>query len=419
MNPIIEVRNIGKKYDITHMRGGYVSLRDVIANVFKNPFSFVAHKAKRAVGLEKKEEFWALKGVSFNIRRGEVVGVIGANGAGKSTLLKILSQITPPTEGEIIIRGRVGSLLEVGTGFHPELTGRENIFLNGAILGMKKREIAAKFDEIVAFAGVDRFLDTPVKFYSSGMYVRLAFSVAAHMEPDILLVDEVLAVGDAEFQKKCLGKMEEITKKDGRTILFVSHNMQAVQELCKKCVLLKMGRVAMIGDTDKVIEQYLEHARQNEVAIGKRKDRQGDGRLRVTGARLMNGAGRAAGSLTCGEDGEIVLDYELRDPASPLSNLDISLSVDTVPGRHRIALISSKFGGKPLSADNKKGSWRIRMNKVALKPGDYDLTTFVDEAGIIVDWVQGAFKIRVAPGNFYPSGKLPDQGEVMLDYEFK
>ena len=212
--PIIEVRNIGKKYNISHMQGGYVALRDVVANVFKNPFSFLKSKAKQAAGLEQKEEFWALKNISFSVRRGEVVGVVGANGAGKSTLLKILTQITPPTEGEIILRGRVGSLLEVGTGFHPELTGRENIFLNGAILGMKKTEIQKRFDEIVAFSGIEKFLDTPVKFYSSGMYVRLAFSVAAHMEPDILLVDEVLAVGDAEFQKKCLGKMDEITKKN-------------------------------------------------------------------------------------------------------------------------------------------------------------------------------------------------------------
>ena len=192
--PIIEVRKIGKKYNIDHFLGGYISLRDVISNVLKNPFAFLKHKTKQAVGLEKKEEFWALKDITLDVHRGEVVGIIGANGAGKSTLLKILSQITPPTEGEIILRGRVGSLLEVGTGFHPELTGRENIFLNGAILGIRKSEIEKRFNDIVSFAGIEKFLDTPVKHYSSGMHVRLAFSVAAHMEPDILLVDEVLAV---------------------------------------------------------------------------------------------------------------------------------------------------------------------------------------------------------------------------------
>lgn len=258
--PIIEVKNIGKKYDIIHQRGGYITLRDVLGNIINAPFSFLKTKARRAAGLEKKEEFWALRDVSFSVQEGEVLGIIGANGAGKSTLLKILSQITPPTEGEIILRGRVGSLLEVGTGFHPELTGRENIFLNGAILGMKKKEIARKFDEIVEFSGIEKFLDTPVKYYSSGMYVRLAFSVAAHMEPDILIVDEVLAVGDAEFQKKCLGKIDDIAKKEGRAILFVSHNMEVINRLCKRAILLDRGHVIQDGESQKVIDIYI-HSR--------------------------------------------------------------------------------------------------------------------------------------------------------------
>lgn len=254
---IIEIKNIGKKYNITHQRGGYVALRDVLAGILKNPFKFAKHKAKQIAGINTKEEFWALRGVDLEIEKGDIVGIIGHNGAGKSTLLKILTGITPPTEGEIIMRGRVASLLEVGTGFHPELTGRENIFLNGAILGMTKKEIVRKFDEIVAFSGVEKFLDTPVKYYSSGMYVRLAFSVAAHMEPDILLVDEVLAVGDAEFQKKCLGKMEEVTQGEGRTILLVSHNMGAIQQICKKVIYLKNGRVEAVGETATIIDQYL------------------------------------------------------------------------------------------------------------------------------------------------------------------
>jgi lipopolysaccharide transport system ATP-binding protein len=257
MEPIIEVKNVGKKYNIKHYQGGYVALRDVLMNIVKNPFRFAKEKAKAVTGIGTKEEFWALKEASFNIFQGEVVGIIGRNGAGKSTLLKILTGITPPTTGEIKMRGRVASLLEVGTGFHPELTGRENIFLNGAILGMKKNEIAKNFDSIVAFAEIEKFLDTPVKYYSSGMYVRLAFSVAAHMEPDILLVDEVLAVGDAEFQKKCLGKMEEVTQKQGRTILFVSHNMETIMRLCKKTILLDKGEVKMIDETEKVINFYL------------------------------------------------------------------------------------------------------------------------------------------------------------------
>ena len=255
--PIIEIKNLGKRYDIAHQRGGYIALRDVLANVVKNPFSFLKSKAKKVVGLEKKEAFWALKDISFDVMPGEVIGVIGKNGAGKSTLLKILTGITPPTEGEAIMRGRVSSLLEVGTGFHPELTGRENIFLNGAILGMTRKEIAQKFDEIVEFSGVGKFLDTPVKHYSSGMQVRLAFSVAAHMEPDILIVDEVLAVGDAEFQKKSMGKMEEVTKKDGRTILFVSHNMGAVAQLCSKTIWIDGGKVKRAGETGMIIKAYL------------------------------------------------------------------------------------------------------------------------------------------------------------------
>lgn len=257
MEPIIEVTNISKTYKIRHEQGSYISLRDVIMNVVKNPFKSLKIKAKQVAGFEKREEFSALKDVNFSVSKGEVVGIIGKNGAGKSTLLKILSQITPPSTGEIRIQGRLGSLLEVGTGFHPELTGRENIFLNGAILGMPRKEIARKFDQIVEFAGVTKFLDTPVKYYSSGMYVRLAFSVAAHMEHDILLVDEVLAVGDSEFQKKCLGKMEEVTRQEGRTILFISHNMDAIQKLCTRTIMLEAGKIKKIGPTKEVIDYYL------------------------------------------------------------------------------------------------------------------------------------------------------------------
>ncbi len=314
---IIEVKNIGKKYNISHQRGGYVALRDVIAGVFKTPFKFLKQKVKQVTGFKTKEEFWALKGVNFEIKKGEVVGIIGRNGAGKSTLLKILSQITPPTEGEIKIYGRVGSLLEVGTGFHPELTGRENIFLNGAILGMTKKEIVRKFDEIVAFAGIDRFLDTPVKHYSSGMYVRLAFSVAAHMEPDILIIDEVLAVGDAEFQKKCLGKMEEITKGEGRTILFVSHNMGAVQQLCKKSILLKEGKVDYIGPTETAISKYMDASLNKD--SGKMDLRKFNGSLSskasFTDIYINDGDGFAnikpSSAITIKAKGEIIEEIEL------------------------------------------------------------------------------------------------------------
>jgi lipopolysaccharide transport system ATP-binding protein len=264
---IIEVENLGKRYRIRHHQGSarYVALRDVIAARFMAPMRGLKSRAGNQVTAERRpmaadpaseEDFWALKDVSFTIERGEVVGIIGRNGAGKSTLLKVLSRITEPTEGRVTLRGRVASLLEVGTGFHPELTGRENIFLNGAILGMTRAEIARRFDQIVEFAEVEKFLDTPVKRYSSGMYVRLAFAVAAHMEPEILIVDEVLAVGDAQFQKKCLGKMEEVSK-GGRTVLFVSHNMTAISTLTQRALLIQAGRVVADAGTQAVIGEYL------------------------------------------------------------------------------------------------------------------------------------------------------------------
>jgi len=247
MKPIIEVNHLFKKYTLGE-RQPYYSLRDAVSNIFEKPFK--KHPLK-------KNDFWALKDISFKLNEGEVLGIIGPNGSGKSTLLKVISKITPPTKGKIILRGRVGSLLEVGTGFHPELTGRENIFLNGAILGMKTWEIKRKFDEIVDFAEVEKFLDSPVKHYSSGMYMRLAFAIAAHLEPEILIVDEVLAVGDAQFQKKCLGKMGDISKKEGRTVLFVSHNMGIVSELCDKSIYLDKGNLVKMGESKLVISKYI------------------------------------------------------------------------------------------------------------------------------------------------------------------
>ncbi len=268
---IISVENVGKRYTLRHKGKGerYTTLRDVIARQAAAPFKAIGEKMRVRSGLNGSnsngstyspsngsvENFWALKDVSFEVKQGDVIGIIGRNGAGKSTLLKILSRITEPTEGRIRIKGRVASLLEVGTGFHPELTGRENVYLNGAILGMSRAEIMAKFDEIVAFAEVEKFLDTPVKRYSSGMYVRLAFAIAAHLEPEILIVDEVLAVGDVEFQKRCLGKMHDVAT-GGRTVLFVSHNMAAIRNLCQRAMLLRQGRLAILADVDECIAAY-------------------------------------------------------------------------------------------------------------------------------------------------------------------
>ena len=255
MIPIISVEHLSKSYVIRHSAQlPYTTLRESLTGAVRGIF----HKKQADASAHKsKEDFWALKDVSFDVQRGERVGIIGRNGAGKTTLLKLLSRVTHPTQGKISIDGRVVSLLEVGTGFHPELTGRENIFLNGSILGMSRREIQKKFDEIVSFAEIDKFLDTPVKRYSSGMYIRLAFSVAAHLEAEILLIDEVLAVGDALFQKKCLGKMGDVTKDAGRTVLFVSHNLAALQTLCKTCLFLKSGTLANHGKSVDIIEQYM------------------------------------------------------------------------------------------------------------------------------------------------------------------
>ena len=277
---VIRVENLGKKYVLSHQQQErYTTLRDSIAKNAKNILGSV--RKQKSKSSNNKEEFWALDNVSFEIKQGDRVGIIGRNGAGKSTLLKILSRITEPTRGRISINGRVASLLEVGTGFHPELTGRENIYLNGAILGMGKTEIKRKFDEIVAFAEIEKFLDTPVKRYSSGMYVRLAFAVAAHLEPEILIVDEVLAVGDAQFQKKCLGKMEDVGK-EGRTVIFVSHNMGVVQTLCTRGIFLKQGTVYADDTASNVVSIYLQTLENTESQnLLERTERRGRGLIRL------------------------------------------------------------------------------------------------------------------------------------------
>ncbi|MDE2038208.1 MAG: ABC transporter ATP-binding protein [Patescibacteria group bacterium] len=386
---MIEAAHVGKRYDIIHQRGRYVSLRDVMMNIVRSPFKILSTKVRRAAGIEKREEFWALRDVSFSIGRGEVVGIIGRNGAGKSTLLKILSQITPPTTGEIAIRGKIGSLLEVGTGFHPELTGRENIFLNGAILGMARREIARKFDEIVTFAGVEKFLDTPVKHYSSGMYVRLAFSVAAHMEPDILIVDEVLAVGDAEFQKRCLGKMDEITKKDGRTILFVSHNMGAIRELCKKTILMENGRIKDVGPTEKVIDGYLglDPAASPAKAAAVRFDDDPAKQFQIGSISVRAAAdGMPRSSLPIEEQFFIDIECVIRDTIDSVC-LIIVFSNDE--GRQVANFMELDSDPRAL-AERKPGTYRVR----AAIPGIFNIGSFgtrviVERGDEVLDSVDG------------------------------
>ena len=309
-NAAILVEDLGKCYIIGHQSAKGDGLRHAIESAVRAPLrSFNSARRKRR---ENREEFWALREVNLEIKQGEVVGIIGRNGAGKSTLLKILSRITDPTQGRVRMRGRVSSLLEVGTGFHAELTGRENIFLNGAILGMTRAEIIRKFDEIVAFSGVEKFLDTPVKRYSSGMYVRLAFSVAAHLEPEILIVDEVLAVGDSEFQKKCLDKMDDVGQ-SGRTILFVSHNMQAITRLCNRCILLEQGQVRMDGAPLRVTAAYLKSA-SNLMAVREWTDLSkapGDDVIRLCSIRAISESGEPAEMFDIRQPVGIELEYEV------------------------------------------------------------------------------------------------------------
>lgn len=294
MKPAISVQNLGKRYVLSHQsQERYIALRDVVSNGVKKFASKLRHPLAAQAEDQSHEDFWALRDVNFEIQQGDRVGIIGRNGAGKSTLLKILSRITEPTCGQIKIKGRVSSLLEVGTGFHPELTGRENIFLNGAILGMSKAEIARKFDEIVAFAEVEKFLDTPVKRYSSGMYVRLAFAVAANLEPEILIVDEVLAVGDQQFQKKCLGKMEEVGK-EGRTVIFVSHSMPTVTSLCDRAILLEAGRIAKMGPTSEVVMHYYTSGQASPASADFSAKHIGDSKVRLLKGEIKNNNGEVA-----------------------------------------------------------------------------------------------------------------------------
>lgn len=410
--PIIEVKNISKKYNITHQKGGYVALRDVLANIAKRPFSFLKHKAKKITGRTTKEEFWALKDINFTVERGEAIGIIGANGAGKSTLLKILSQITPPTTGKITMRGKIASLLEVGTGFHPELTGRENIFFNGAILGMTKKEIAEKFNAIVKFSGVKKFIDTPVKRYSSGMMVRLGFSVAAHMEPDILLVDEVLAVGDAEFQKKCLGKMSEVTKTTGRTILFVSHNMTAIQNLCKRCILLKEGKIEIIGETRKVIATYLQT--QGTSTLELRKDRKGKGNIKLISFFIEDENGKRVNSLITGEYYTFCFSYKIREK-KVLKTLSMAMSLSLENGTS-LALISTKYRNQDFTSPPQKGIIKCKIEqKFPFTEGLYSINVELCSERGREDYIQNLGIFEVKKGNFYGTNININHSPIYLD----
>ncbi len=394
----IRAEGVGKRYAIGAPRAPYGSLRETVTQALTAPF----RRRARGRSVPESDTLWALQDVSFDVRPGEVVGVIGRNGAGKSTLLKILARITEPTTGQVVLSGRVGSLLEIGTGFHSELTGRENLFLNGAILGMRRVEIQRKFDEIVAFAEIERFLDTPVKHYSTGMYLRLAFAVAAHLEPEILLVDEVLAVGDAAFQRKCLGKMGDVAR-TGRTILFVSHNMGAVTSICEKGIVLEAGRVVFSGPAIEAATVYLnQFSGAAEPRVAERRDRTGSGEVRLTDFGIQSAKGERLEAIRNGEAVRLVFEYETRDGQSA-RNVEFQIVVRTEAG-DLLFQFGSRFLGRRLDRIPGAGSLVCEIRRFPLVPGRYRLDAFVVADGVPSDFILWVAPLTVVDGDFYGSG---------------
>jgi lipopolysaccharide transport system ATP-binding protein len=408
---VIKVENLSKQYRLG-TRERYKTFREVLVNIAKLPFQrLTMDQSKSAVQRTKSETIWALKDVSFEVKQGEVLGIIGRNGAGKTTLLKILSRITDPTLGRVELRGRVGSLLEVGIGFHPELTGHENIYLYGAILGMDRYEVTRKFDEIVAFAEIERFVDTPVKRYSSGMYMRLAFAVAAHLEPETLLVDEVLAVGDAAFQKKCLGKMGEVSR-EGRTVLFVSHNMAAIEALSSKCLILDTGILTFIGDTSRATTKYLkDNLSSDYVPLKERKDRQGVGNVKINAIEISAPQGLATGrTLTVLANYETIRDVQIKE---------FGMSIWTDREVKYISLSTEFTGG--LSNIPSHGKVSCTIPELPLVKGNYILNFFVSSVHGIEDYIVNALSMRIDDSDFFGTGKSvdPNWGAIAVRHKWE
>ena len=416
MKPIIEIQNIGKIYKIGANRG-YLNLREQLGLKTKRVIKLLSQGENNTYG--GIEEFWALRDVSFSVNEGETIGIIGRNGAGKSTLLKILSKITPPTTGKIFLRGRVASLLEVGTGFHPELTGRENIYLNGAILGMTRAEIKNKFDEIVAFSEIEKFLDTPVKRYSSGMYVRLAFAVAAHVEPEILVVDEVLAVGDGAFQQKCLGKMGNISQ-EGRTVLFVSHNMGAIRQLCRSGILLDEGKITVQGNTDNVIDAYLQTMTASRLANREVLAYNDSLGITLKKVDLLNKNDVESPVLQTGMSGSIRL---VMETVSTQKNLLVSIAVNTL-NDIRVCIFHTKISdNRGIDLQPPMVQLLCRIPKVSFLPGKYRLHIKVAATnGDIIFHIPYATEITVESGDYFGTGRLPDvawAGVVLMEHTWQ
>ena len=408
---VIKAENLSKKYRIGTRRG-YKTLREALVRATKFPFQEIARINKQfAIQTPHSDTIWALKDVSFEVKQGEILGIIGRNGAGKTTLLKILSKITDPTKGRAELRGRVGSLLEVGIGFHPELTAHENIYLYGSILGMDRYEVTEKFDEIVAFAELEEFVDTPVKRYSSGMYMRLAFAVAAHLEPEILLLDEVLAVGDAAFQKKCLGKMGEVSGQ-GRTVLFVSHNMAAIEALCSKCMILDSGTLSYIGDTAKATTKYLKDTLSTDhIPLKERKDRQGLGNVKINAIKISGPHGLATGkTLTISANYETVKDVRIKE---------FGLSIWTDRQVKYISLSTEFTGG--LKNIPSQGIVTCTIPELPLVKGNYILNFFVSSINGLEDYIINALSFHIDDSNFFGTGKSvdPNWGAIAVKHKWE
>jgi lipopolysaccharide transport system ATP-binding protein len=388
---VIRLEGLGKKFSISNRQESYKTLRDTLASAATKPFR--AAKSTDGNHREASGSIWALKDVSFEVRQGEVVGLIGRNGAGKSTLLKILSRVTEPTEGRAQICGKVGSLLEVGVGFHPELSGRENIYLNGAIMGMKRVEIDRKFDAIVAFAEIDKFIDTPVKHYSSGMYLRLAFAVAAHLEPEILLVDEVLAVGDAAFQKKCMGKMEEVAG-EGRTVLFVSHNMAAVQALCQRGILLHNGTIYTDTTASAAIGTYLQMLEQTQsLNLLERADRRGQGEIKLSTVEIPTGGDNGSGLLATGRPARFVF-----HTTGVQTGVSCIFTIYDHFGQPLASFNSAIHSPEDLRDPELGEKFVCQLDELSLTPGRYRINVAIWSDGVLQDHVEGASFFDVEQG---------------------
>lgn len=417
----IHVADLGKRYRIGLVHESHKVLREVISDAALTPLRLARALASgQGRPRTKREYIWALRNVSFDVRRGEVVGVIGHNGAGKSTLLKVLTRITNPDEGYAQIRGRVGSLLEVGTGFHGELTGRENTYLNGAILGMRREEIEARFDEIVEFSGVGKFIDTPVKRYSSGMYLRLAFSVAAHLQPNILLVDEVLAVGDSEFQQKCLGKMSDVAG-EGRTVLFVSHQMNAILSLCSRVLVLENGAIIFDGPTDEGVSHYLSSRRSRlaGVSLLDRDDREGSGEFRFESIAFKNaGTGEPLQLVLSGQPVRIEIGYRIRPRSAPRA-VRTTIEFWSSTGQFMFACDNEAVGA--VTPDlGEHGTMICTIDKWPLMSDTYSYDLVAQAGKHLVDHIRDAGHISVENGAFYASGRMPaarNKG-VLIDYDW-